>query len=290
MYLTLQAVASISSLRNHIYSLSRKVLIGYGHIDGLPVDLLLGGLTSELAAILTDTSAQPPQSSIVGSTTSSGQAADNKAGSSSSSAGSGPQPCLPQATVEFFTCMLPMPKLALLVFAEFVPVDPAPCCITPAPGTPVAHATSANGALNSFGSDGQQGNRSSNLKDMQNNTSSSAEVGCSMDGSDGKEGWQQQAEKRALGPRHSRDGATAGRYGESKGLQHSSRSRSSCFNTSNLNDTKLRAQRRQQSGFDLAAEAKELEAAATAAAPLVAAAVCDLPSGRNRRRESGNGV
>jgi hypothetical protein len=52
----LQAVSLLSSLRNNIYSLSRKVLIGYGHIEGLPVELLLGGLTSELATVLTDPS------------------------------------------------------------------------------------------------------------------------------------------------------------------------------------------------------------------------------------------
>jgi hypothetical protein len=51
-----QAASSLSSLRNHIYSLSRKVLIGHSHVEGLPVDLLLGGLTSEPATILTDPS------------------------------------------------------------------------------------------------------------------------------------------------------------------------------------------------------------------------------------------
>lgn len=46
-----QVMQQASTLRNHIYSLSRKVLLGCGHTEGLPLDLFLGGIGIEMGHI-----------------------------------------------------------------------------------------------------------------------------------------------------------------------------------------------------------------------------------------------
>lgn len=291
-------MASVSSLRNHIYSLSRKVLIGYGHVEGLPVDLLLGGLTTELAAILTDPNAQPQVGSLAASHDISSAAAGGQQGGDA-----GPQSCLGQPVADFFASCLPLPKLALLVFVEIVSVDPSPCCMTPAPGTTgcATAATSEAGscvapATNTMSSSGNHSaaSRPSNLRDRRSSANSNAE-GLSHGGSggDNRESSAPHTVKRSGSYRHSKDGESNGHHSESRAGSQSQNntSRNSSFNSSACGETKQRQSRRsQQCEFDLVAEAKELEAAASAAAPLVAAAVCDLPAGRSSKRGSNPGV
>lgn len=255
----MQAVATVTSLRNHIYSLSRKVLIGYGHVEGLPTDLLLGGLTSELAAILSDPSGLPQQGSL---------AFSSGAATSSSGADNGPQSCLPQAAGNFFTSALPLPKLALLVFAEFVPVDPSPIGALAAPASTAIASSSADSDAGSPGGDSSAGNHSSstfshrpsNLRDRRSGPNSTAGINNHSSSSSDSQGSRHTGNRSRNGSFSSQDGSS---------------------------DAKQRMTRRsQQPEFDLAAEAKVLEAAASAAAPLVAAAVCDLPAGRRHRRGS----
>ncbi len=61
-------------------------------MDGVPIDLFLGSMASETGHLV--------------------------------------RPALAPEAAEFFTNSLPHAKLALLVFAEFVPVDPAPVVIS----------------------------------------------------------------------------------------------------------------------------------------------------------------
>ncbi|KAF6257213.1 hypothetical protein COO60DRAFT_1701967 [Scenedesmus sp. NREL 46B-D3] len=353
-----QAVSSLSSLRNHIYSLSRKVLIGYGHVEGLPVDLLLGGLTSELAAILTDPSGQPPPSMAAAAAAAdrdaacpaasepgggAGGAAAAAAAGSRSEGGAGgvgaPQATLPQQVLDFFTCALPLPKLALLVFAEFVAVDPSPCCASAAAsgalgGGAVADGFSGSNGGGSFGvsmagaSDAGSvgGQRGSNLRLSRHSSSSSSSSAEAAAGpAEGREaGGSVQPGERRGSYRYSRDGENSssssnhGRDRERDGLdRHSSGGLSrggrgqgsfSSNGSSGGNGShggglegcgvtagssgggsgkQQRTQRRSQHcEFDLVAEAAALDAAATAAAPLVAAVVCDLPTGRHTRSSS----
>ncbi len=60
--------------------------------DGVPIDLFLGSMATEMAGLVR--------------------------------AGLAPE------VLDFFTNGLPHPRLALLVFAEFVPVDPAPVVVS----------------------------------------------------------------------------------------------------------------------------------------------------------------
>ncbi|KIY93282.1 hypothetical protein MNEG_14680 [Monoraphidium neglectum] len=113
-----QALQPAVQLRAHIYSLSRRVLLGSGHYDGLPIDLFLGGLSSELAALLKDPSA--PGAGASG-------APDAAAAAAASS---------PTGVLDFFSITLPLKQLAVLVFAEFVTVDAQPPAAAAPAGAP----------------------------------------------------------------------------------------------------------------------------------------------------------
>lgn len=84
----IKILQAVCALRHHLYSLSRKVLVMNQGPDGIPIDLLLGSMSSELYHLLKN--------------------------------------MLPQEVSDFFGNNLPHPKLAVLVFAEFTTVDPMP--------------------------------------------------------------------------------------------------------------------------------------------------------------------
>lgn len=84
----MKILQAVCALRHHLYSLSRKVLVMNQGPDGIPVDLLLGSMSSELYHLLKN--------------------------------------MLPQEVSDFYGNNLPHPKLAVLVFAEFTTVDPMP--------------------------------------------------------------------------------------------------------------------------------------------------------------------
>ena len=84
-----QMLQAVCSLRHHLHSLSQKVLVVNQGPDGVPIDLLLGSMSSELYHLLKNV--------------------------------------LPQEVSDFFGNSLPHPKLAVLVFAEFTSVDPVSC-------------------------------------------------------------------------------------------------------------------------------------------------------------------
>lgn len=369
--LLLQAVSSVSSMRNHIYSLSRKVLIGFGHMESLPIDLLLGGLTSELAAILAEPcdpqqlGQQPCSSGGAGGSNgggagaqrasvgnaqgarpaggSSGGSSDGSDGSAAADTGS---IVLPHNVVDFFMTALPVPKLALLVFVEFVPVDPAPCSTALPPsglGAPDPWGTAGGGSnggggnnsSHSHGGGGRMSQKQSG-RDHQRRSSHEHDSNHGSNGSNGGGYQQQHHGGNGNGtPRNSNRGGH-GRWGHGRDRERESGpsngggphnrmrdsnssgggsfpgtprrgSRSSSFSSGGgagsgagggaggrgehmQGDGKRSSVRRSGNGgsFDLVAEAAALEAAASAAAPLVAAAVCDLPSG-NRRQGSNAG-
>jgi hypothetical protein len=130
-----QAVQPIVALRTHLHSLSRRVLVGHGHYDGLPIDLFLGGLSPELAVLLKEA---PPPDAATAAAAAAGAGGPTMAAAAAALAALpwGPPPVhcgpLPQGVLDFFTVTLPLPQMAVLVFAEFVGVDVAP----QAPGTP----------------------------------------------------------------------------------------------------------------------------------------------------------
>lgn len=83
------ALHSGCTLRNHIYSTSRRLLfMSNGGADSIPVDLFLGSMSNELFYLL--------------------------------------KPALPQDTAELYGSGMPQDWLAVLVFTELAPVDPAP--------------------------------------------------------------------------------------------------------------------------------------------------------------------
>ncbi|EFJ49965.1 hypothetical protein VOLCADRAFT_89288 [Volvox carteri f. nagariensis] len=83
-----QILQAVCLLRHHLYSLSRKVLVMNQGPDGIPIDLLLGSMSTELFHLL--------------------------------------KGVLPQEICDLFGNCLPHPRLAVLVFAEFTSVDPMP--------------------------------------------------------------------------------------------------------------------------------------------------------------------
>jgi len=361
-----QAVCSVSSMRNHIYSLSRKVLIGFGHMESLPIDLLLGGLTSELAAILAEpcdslqlgqqdgSSGGSNGSSIGGSNGGSGAVPRSSIGNSAagtprdarpsnpsngsigggrsgneavgSNGGSDGSPAagmadvgrivLPAHVADFLTSALPVPKLALLVFVEFVPVDPAPCSTALPP--------SGLGAPDGWGncsSGGRLQQHNPGSKDRRSSSASTAEQGAAA--FEGSQGGTQTSGGGNATPRnrnghhgrwgHGREQRDAGAVGHGNGGPNGTNrlresggggsgntpntprrgSRGNSFSSgggsgSEANNKRNSSRRSGHGGFDLVAEAAALEAAASAAAPLVAAAVCDLPTS-NRRHGSNTG-
>jgi hypothetical protein len=136
---TPQALQPAVSLRAHIHSLSRRVLLGAGHYDGLPVDLFLGGLSSELAALLKGSAPADAAAAAAAGGGGGGQALAVAASTLGALPWGAPPAhvgALPQSVADFFSVTLPLPQLAILVFAEFVPVDPLP----PAPLAPPARA------------------------------------------------------------------------------------------------------------------------------------------------------
>ncbi|KAI8464196.1 MAG: hypothetical protein J3K34DRAFT_492591 [Monoraphidium minutum] len=147
--LFMQALQPAVSLRAHIYALSRRVLLGHGRYDGLPVDLFLGGLSSELATLLTD--APPSDAAVCGA---GGGAAPANPTLAAAAAALGALPwgapperaCAagggapPQGVLDFFSLALPLPQLAVLVFAEFVHVDPQPGAAAALPAPPAVPA------------------------------------------------------------------------------------------------------------------------------------------------------
>ncbi|GLC51592.1 hypothetical protein PLESTB_000519200 [Pleodorina starrii] len=83
-----QILQAVCALRHHLHSLSRKVLVMNQGPDGIPIDLLLGSMSTELFHVM--------------------------------------KTVLPQEVCDFFGNCLPHPRLAVLVFAEFTSVDPMP--------------------------------------------------------------------------------------------------------------------------------------------------------------------
>ncbi|GLI68585.1 hypothetical protein VaNZ11_013055, partial [Volvox africanus] len=84
----MQILQAVCALRHHLHSLSRKVLLMNQGPDGIPIDLLLGSMSTELFHLM--------------------------------------KGVLPQEVCDFFGNCLPHPRLAVLVFAEFTSVDPMP--------------------------------------------------------------------------------------------------------------------------------------------------------------------
>lgn len=83
-----QILHAVCALRHHLHSLSRKVLVMNHGPEGVPIDLLLGSMSTELHHVM--------------------------------------KGVLPQEVSDFFTSCLPHPRLAVLVFAEFTAVEPIP--------------------------------------------------------------------------------------------------------------------------------------------------------------------
>jgi hypothetical protein len=140
-----QALQPIVALRAHLHSLSRRVLLGHGLYDGLPIDLFIGSLSSELAALLRDA---PPPDAAAAAAAAAGAGGPRMAAAAGALAGLpwGAPPAhvaaLPQHVVDFFTASLPLPQLAVLVFTQFVGIDPAPAAPAAAlPAAPAAPAT-----------------------------------------------------------------------------------------------------------------------------------------------------
>lgn len=166
-----QALQPAVSLRTHIHSLSRRVLLGHGHYDGLPIDLFLGGLSSELTALLKD-GGPPDADAVAAAAAGAGGPTMAAAASTLNALPWGPPPVaqpgvLPQGVLDFFSITLPLPQLAVLVFAEFVPVDPQPAVPAqqqqqqlqqrsplglPAPATPSCDAPGVAAAQRTAGS------------------------------------------------------------------------------------------------------------------------------------------
>lgn len=121
-----QTVAVLSSLRTRVHSLSRRLLVGLGQADALPLDLLIGGVGPELALALgggagNAATAPWPRGSATAAAPEAHAAKPAQVSECSHSSS-----LLHSAGVlEFFTSSLPLPHLALLVFADFVPVDAA---------------------------------------------------------------------------------------------------------------------------------------------------------------------
>jgi hypothetical protein len=158
--LPLQVMHQASALRAHIYSLSRKVLLGSGAIEGLPLDLFLGGVGIEMGHILRDEQAAGKGLyacwercagvvRVVPVMAGAREVGAHCAGMGAIGAclawrlPPSTMQCalnqslhtlfafwlaagLPQHVLDFFGNGLPHSRLALLVFAEFVPVDPLP--------------------------------------------------------------------------------------------------------------------------------------------------------------------
>lgn len=82
-----EVLQALCALRHHLHSLSRKLLVMNQGLDSIPLDLLLGSMSSELYHIM--------------------------------------KTVLPQEILDFFGNTLPHPKLAVLVFVEFTSVDPS---------------------------------------------------------------------------------------------------------------------------------------------------------------------
>ena len=309
------------------------------------MDLLLGGLTSELAAILTEAAVPALQAATAGCASSSSSSSSSTTGSSSSSSGSGcsntargqsygpdavaaaaaagPVGCLPQPVLDFYTSVLPLPKLALLVFTEVVAVDPGPSCMAiPGSAAPAATQGCAAAAVSSnSNSGGGSGagvvagsgtNRLSNLRDRPtshnqegSNGVSSRQVGMQRNGSgerrhagggsSSNRGYNKDSsrtDKEVAGTtcddrsdRPAHHSSTVGSQDRPvAGSRGTSRGGSSSGNSSSDGYNKKTSKRACE--FDLEAEAAALEAAATAAAPLIAAAVCDLPTTGRKQRNS----
>lgn len=88
MNVTPPPAQAVCSLRHHLYSLSRRVLVMNQGPEGIPIDLLLGSMSTELFHVM--------------------------------------KAVLPQEICDYFGNCLPHPRLAVLVFAEFTTVDPMP--------------------------------------------------------------------------------------------------------------------------------------------------------------------
>jgi hypothetical protein len=363
-----QALSSMVALRNHIYSLSRKVLVGFGFCESLPIDLLLGGMTSELAVLLAEPADTAHLSLGSGSGSSVGGVPTPRGSRAGAGSGRAPDPVgaaddaeggsvpdgggsvLPHPVVDFFAGCLPLPKLALLVFVEFVPVDPAPASSsTPLPslGTGEQQAGGGNNAAQgaaaaacdssalshvlASGLSGAAGSgpgtpRAYHRSSSSNNNGSGTPRGDRRGGTFGRWGpggnsgsrdrdWFSGGRDRESTPgsansRHWRDGGGSN-AGSNGGSSTPRRSRGGSFNSqggagragmaaptaagsngssargSDSDSDGRRPGGRRSNDYDIAAEAAALEAATSAAAPLVAAAVCDLPAAR-KGSNSGN--
>ena len=78
---------ALIALRHHLHSLSRKLLLLNQAVDSVPLDLFLGSMCSELYHAT--------------------------------------KAYIPPEVLDFFGNVLPHPKLAVLVFAEFTTVEPS---------------------------------------------------------------------------------------------------------------------------------------------------------------------